>query len=543
MPTNLSAYSFINDSNLCDTGVCFDIDEAALTNGVLFPQTGQVRDGGYSPPPISVTYTPLELEGIDNISLDNYLSEGSSVSVNLSSTTTCVNIATGYDAFNFGYKLLIQNRGVVLDRSDSFVYKNDTFNVTTSSSFTSNWKVLSSTAIYNKKLSGTSIDLLPVGSYENASWPYDVLSLNYYLPIEYQTPPVFWPNELLNVYKTKKIVWDMSSTRIGGEELKNTFIPIALNESVYIVDQPRPVPLNCDYIVARYEFLSSNGRDLDIFASIISNDTRQYPVSAPVGYCTGSPVENQDFIKWGGDNTLYGVEAVLFNVKNYTNYYTDNIELQARFAARWYPEPPSPPMPGDRFMSLKITCYSGGTMSLSSFNFANTGGSEIAEIILPAQYIDTIQGCGNNETINGVMYTNFVTSNIGVMKYNKSSNTLSFTALTGKLGGSYVNYGNYNIGPSIEIPLTPTFSTSSVQYVTFTKSTLLWSDGEVTENMFAYPLYLPDGTYGSEGGVINSRKFSIPGSYTILTNTFSYTGITGELQSIIEPYNITFVVS
>ena len=174
MPTNLSAYSFINDSNLCDTGVCFDIDEAALTNGVLFPRTGQVRDGSYSPPPISVTYTPLELEGIDNISLDNYLSEGSSVSVNLSSTTTCVNIATGYDAFNFGYKLLIQNRGVVLDRSDSFVYKNDTFNVTTSSSFTSNWKVLSSTAIYNKKLSGTSIDLLPVGSYDDASWPYDV---------------------------------------------------------------------------------------------------------------------------------------------------------------------------------------------------------------------------------------------------------------------------------------------------------------------------------------------------------------------------------
>jgi hypothetical protein len=541
MPNNLSAYSFVNDANLCNTGVCFDIDEAALTSGVLYPQTGQVRDGGYSPPPVSITYTPVEVDGEDSMILDSYLSEGSTVSVNLSSTTTCMNLATGYDAFNFGYQLLIQNRGIVLDRTDNFTYENDTFSITGSGSLISNWIVLSSTARYNKMLSGASIDLLPIGSYKRTTFPNDIITLNYYLPIEYEIPPVFWPDEMLNVYKTKKIVWDMSSIRLGGEDLKNTFIPISRNETIFVVDQARPIPLDCDYIVARYEFLSSNGRDLDIFASIISNDTRQYPVSSPVGYCTNSPTENQDFIKWGGDNTLYGVEAVLFNVKNYTNYYDEYNHLLARFAARWYP---SGAMDGDRYAALKLTCYSGGTMTLSSDeNFYNIGGSKIAEIILPAQYIDTKGGCGAYETIDGVQYTTLVKSNIGVMEYNKSNSTLSFTALTGKVGASYVSYGTYNIGPDIEIPLTPTYSTSAVQEATLFKSTLLWSDGVVTESMFTYPLYLPDGTYGSEGGVIHSRKFSTPGSYTILTNTFNYTDMTGELQSIVEPYNITFVVS
>jgi hypothetical protein len=238
MINNLSAYSFNNPTNLCDLGVCFDVASGALTIGILDPQTGQTRDGGYSPPPISITYVPVEIDGEDSIVLDNYLSEGSTVSVNLSSTTTCVNLATGYDAFNFGYQLLIEEKGQVLDRVDTFNY-NNTFNIVCSASLISNWTVLSSTARYEKMLSGTSVDLLPVGSYKNSNWPYDVLTLNYYLPIEYEIPPVFWPNELLNIYKTKKIVWDMFSIRLGGEDLKNQYIPLKRAETSYIVAEAR----------------------------------------------------------------------------------------------------------------------------------------------------------------------------------------------------------------------------------------------------------------------------------------------------------------
>lgn len=538
MPSNLSAYSFDNPINLCDLGACFNVASGALTTGTLDPQTGQTRDGGYSPPPISLTYTPQEIDGTDSISLDSYLSEASTVSVNLSTLSTCVNLATGYDMFNFGYELLIRGKGQVLDRSDSYNYKN-TLNIVCSSSFVTNWRILSGTATYNKMLSSSPIDRLPVGAYKRTTSPSDIVIVDYYLPTEYQAPPVFWPNEPINIYKTEKIVWDMSSIRIGGENLKNTFVPISLNEKVFIVNQTKDVPLNCDYIVASYEFLSTNGRDLDMFTSIMSKDTRQYPVSSPIGFCTVSPSENWDFAKWSGDNTLYGVESVLFGIKNYFNYFDYN-DFQVRFAARWYP---SGVMPGDRNTSIKIKCYSGGTMYLSGDNFYNEGGNIIAEIDTPLTYIDTKGGCGGGEEINGVEYQRFVKSNIGVMNYNKLQNKLSFTALTGKIGGSYVSTGIYNIGPDIEIPPTPTLSISAIQDVVFIKSSLLWSDGVITENLFEFPLYLPDGTNGSEGGVIHSRKFSTPGLYTILNNTVYYTDLTGEQKTIVEPYNITFVVS
>ena len=298
MPSNLSAYSFDNPINLCDLGACFNVASGALTTGTLDPQTGQTRDGGYSPPPISLTYTPQEIDGTDSISLDNYLSEASTVSVNVSTTSTCVNVATGYDLLNFGYQLLIQNRGVVLDRSDSFVYRNNTFNVTSSSSFISDWKVLSSTATYNKLLSGTAIDRLPVGAYRRTTSPNDIITLNYYLPAEYQTPPVFWPGELLNVYETKKIVWDSSSIRLGGENLKNTFIPIDVNETTYVVDLPRDLSLYTinDYISTRTNVTLSGVQ--------VGNTIKGYSV-----YTGGDPFYNDRF-GWSVDTNDDGTRIV-----------------------------------------------------------------------------------------------------------------------------------------------------------------------------------------------------------------------------------------
>ena len=239
MIDNLSAYAYANDDNLCSGSACFNLDESALTNGTLNPQSSQTRDGGYSVPPVTRTYTPQDIDGEDSISYDNYLSEGSAVSINLSSTLTCVNLVTGYDFLNFGYQLLIRERGLVLDRSNDFVYNNDTFNITGSGNLISNWTILSSTAIYNKMLSGSSIDLLPVGSYRRTTSPNDIITLNYYLPIEYTSGYVFWIDAPLNIFKTKKIIWDMFSIRVGGEELKDTSIPLKKAETSYIVSKAK----------------------------------------------------------------------------------------------------------------------------------------------------------------------------------------------------------------------------------------------------------------------------------------------------------------
>ena len=236
MINNLSAYSFTNN----DVLTLYGLASGALTTGTLDPQTQQTRDGGYLPPPVSVVYTPREINGEDSLMFDSYLSEGSSVSVNLSTTSTCVNLATGYDLFNFGYQLLIEEKGQVLDRIDTFNY-NNTFNIVCSASLISNWVILSSVATYNKivtSLSGTGIDLLPVGLYRRATWPFDTLTVKYYLPIE-ESAPIFWSNEPLNIFKTKKIIWDMFSIRLGGEDLKNQYIPLKRAETSYIVAEAR----------------------------------------------------------------------------------------------------------------------------------------------------------------------------------------------------------------------------------------------------------------------------------------------------------------
>lgn len=283
MPNNLSAYSFDNPINLCDLGACFNVTSGALTTGTLDPQTGQTRDGGYSPPPISFIYTPQNFDGTDSISLDSYLSEGSTVSVNLSTLSTCVNIATGYDMFNFGYELLIRGKGQILSRSDSYNYRN-TFNIVCSSSFVTNWRILSGAATYNKMLSSSPVDRLPVGAYKRTTSPNDIIIVDYYLPSEYQAPPVFWPGELLNVYETKKIVWDSSSIRLGGEDLKNTSIPLDVNETTYVVDLPRDLSLYTinDYISTR--------TDVTLSGVQIGNTIKGYQV-----YTGGDPLYNEYF--------------------------------------------------------------------------------------------------------------------------------------------------------------------------------------------------------------------------------------------------------
>jgi hypothetical protein len=75
------------------------------------------------------------------------------------------------------------------------------------------------------------------------------------------------------------------------------------------------------------------------------------------------------------------------------------------------------------------------------------------------------------------------------------------------------------------------------------KATTLWSDGVLTEALFESPFYLPDGTYGSQSGAINFRKFTTSGEYTILYNTFYYKNSLNSERVLQEPYNITFVVS
>ena len=734
MINNLSAYSFPNNTDLCTLGVCFDVASGALTTGVLDPQTGQTRDGGYSPPPISLTYTPQEIDDEDSISLASYLSEASTVSVNLSTTSTCVNLATGYDMFNFGYQLLIREKGQILDKSDSYNYIN-TSNIVCRYSLVSNWRVLSSTLTYNKMLSGSAVDRLPVGSYQRTTFPNDIITLNYYLPTEYLVPPVFWPGELLNVYKTKKIVWDMSSIRLGGEELKNTFIPFNRNETTYIVDQPRDITqydpkellyIDKDFSLSAIKIGSDitsgrpgeqTGNSIDI--NEVGNRVVVGSVAAPntnnIGIVQIYELTNSVWVQMG--QTLSGVNVCDnfgFSVSmNYTGdriavgYYNScgfifdrrgTTKIYEWNGAQWI-------QLGSDIRGLIIDDYSGWSVQLNSagnrvvisepygvagpyseygfstirvFEYNGSAWIQVGQTLgggvfdSPIRQV-SINGAGDiiacasegEDIISGVtgvvkvykwdgvqwnsignitgdvsnfnlgrslsmnlagdvLATGAYTSDpnartvcvyeyknlewlrvgdaiIGPGVFNRYGDSLSlnytgnrlaignYLGHAGDIGLVYVyefdgvnwkaivntlsgysgspsnsRYFGYSVGLNklgdriaigspndsstlsysrsqvYDLPLYPLLTLSSFEAY---KSVVLWSDGVVTENLFTYPFYLPDGTYGSTGGVINFRKFTSMGEYTILSNTFYYKNILGLERVLTEPYNITFVVS
>ena len=726
MINNLSAYSFTNN----DVLTLYGLASGALTTGTLDPQTQQTRDGGYLPPPVSVVYTPRPIDGEDFLVFDNYLCEGSSVSVNLSTTSTCVNLATGYDLFNFGYQLLIEEKGQVLDRVDTFNY-NNTFNIVCSASLVSNWEILSGTATYNKEataLSGTGIDLLPVGTYINTDWPYDTLTVKYYLPIE-ESAPIFWPNELLNVYKTKKIIWDMFSIRLGGEDLKGDYIPLKQSERTYIVDQARNLtqynPLELlyndqDFSLSAVQLgntISGNtgpfGATERLGQSVDINDdgTRIVVGALPTGIIGGVRVYeliDSAWVKIGQD---------IIEVNNFTQNYpvsmngtgnriavgdrrstgggddrgitrvfewsgSDWIQLGGNIVGEQYGDWSGDSIQlnsvGDRIVIGERYGDAGGYESgqVRVYQYNGSMWVQMGEVIAGGAELDGVTSTAINSTGDIIIYGSAGAnlpvlgySNVGVVRaymwngsqwnqigqdiygdsdfylvglYGLSINSIGdILAVTGvQFGGNNIvrvykydgtswnqinafygtettyTYGysislnsegdriaigdrqrfSYNRGAvdvyeyngmdwekiivDIEGPNNGTGSSffgesvalnkngdrlvvgapviSGGQVRTYQlpqyplialsafipyKSTLLWSDGYITENYFTSPFYLPDGTLGSSSGVINYRNFTAPGEYTIINNTFYYKNSLNFQRVLTEPYNITFVVS
>lgn len=718
MINNLSAYSFTNN----DVLTLYSIASSALTTGTLNPQTAQIRDGGYAPPPVPIVYSPRDIDGEDSLIFDSYLCEGSSVSVNLSTTSTCVNLATGYDLLNFGYELLIEERGQVLSRMDTFNY-NNSFNIACSASLLTGWRILSGSAVYNKQLSGTSLDLLPVGSYRRTTSPNDRITVKYYLPIDGDTAPIFWPGELLNVYKTKKIVWDMFSIRLGGEDLKGDYIPFKLSERTYIVDQSRDLTLynpqeilylDKDFslsavqigntilgntgnfgtrdglgysvdtndsgtrmvvggpysdsnlldafdrnqgVVRVYELVNSSwiqlgedlvvGEDQGYFGWSVSmngsgtriaasgykinaggSDRGQTRIfdwdgSAWVLIGTIDGLANNDWSGWsiklnttgdrlaiisdrGGDghigvfeyvggswtqlgtsilgNSAYStIEDIDINsVGDIVAYGTiDNggaVEVYKWDGSVWNILGGTIPAPqGQDYTNLTLF---GRTISLNAAGdviavatvVTGTGGivyvykydgvswNQLGDKLVSSETVWTSFGTGLTLNANGdriaigkptgntsggvvVVYEfngrEWVKINEDI--YGNGSDhfghSISFNTLGDRLVvGAYQLLGGY-----INVYSLPEYPLITLAAFKPYKSVMLWSDGHVTENYFTSPFYLPDNTIGSSYGVINFRKFSSIGEYTILTNTFHYKNTLDFERVIFEPYNITYV--
>lgn len=165
-----------------------------------------------------------------------------------------------------------------------------------------------------------------------------------------------------------------------------------------------------DYLVFRYNFTTQDGRDLDTRTQLLQPTSSQ-----PLGWCQNTP--NTDYISWATDNTGYGVEAILINIKKVKEDFPNAPDIVFNSKAWWY---------GERLsgnMNMNAEGYKGGTMRLdtAAHDFINEGG--------------VLQGMYSFQTINipdgGRSTCNTSPTNIGNFTYTIESGQLSWDGVSG----------------------------------------------------------------------------------------------------------------
>ncbi len=140
----------------------------------------------------------------------------------------------------------------------------------------------------------------------------------------------------------------------------------ASHETIFAITAdavPPPTLLDADYLVVTYEFL--DGSDLDTRTSVNVADQ----IGSTVGWGRGSSMiyPSGGGYTWGGDNTGTGFESVLIDVAGIRAGYP-GLPICGTCRAFWYVSRAS----GN--VTVAITAYKGGTMSLVGYSYTNTGG-------------------------------------------------------------------------------------------------------------------------------------------------------------------------
>lgn len=167
-----------------------------------------------------------------------------------------------------------------------------------------------------------------------------------------------------------------------------------------------------DYLVFRYIWESSAGRDLDSATEIVNSSIPDVDGKA-VGYgCPGNSVPAvTSILKWAGDNTSSGQECVYISIKDLRENHIDTLPEITKFMAyaTWFGSK------GTGEASFSLIAYKGGTMDQDGYNFINTGGEVIYNKV-HAFNVNTIKGVPD--------YKNNYTK-VTDISYNKVTNTVS----------------------------------------------------------------------------------------------------------------------
>ena len=139
--------------------------------------------------------------------------------------------------------------------------------------------------------------------------------------------------------------------------------------SAPVVPEPGPVtPFTfvADWMMITYTF--TDGTDLDTRTRLVQPLTTTY-----LGWGQSSFLGNSvtDFIlRFGGDNTGTGQEAVLLNVANYKAAYPSDANLKIDTRGQWYGSVGSNPV------SLTMTLWKGGTPTLVGYSWTNSTATD-----------------------------------------------------------------------------------------------------------------------------------------------------------------------
>ncbi|MDR2950715.1 MAG: hypothetical protein LBV71_16125 [Prevotella sp.] len=167
-----------------------------------------------------------------------------------------------------------------------------------------------------------------------------------------------------------------------------------------------------DYLVFRYFWADTDGRDLDtstgyINTGITFDDTTQLD-NSPVGWSMAGNYNTnvQNYIQFAGDNTGSGNECVFITMNTLVEQY-DNIPdvVNIDVYANWF---------GSRLTGnckFELTAYKGGAMVQDGYNYDNVGGEEVLITVVNVNIATS--GSGKASTYK----TDY--SKIGQIQYNK----------------------------------------------------------------------------------------------------------------------------
>lgn len=139
--------------------------------------------------------------------------------------------------------------------------------------------------------------------------------------------------------------------------------------SAPVIPTPGPVtPFTfvADWMMITYTF--TDGTDLDTRTRLVQPLTTTY-----LGWGQSSFLGNSvtDFIlRFGGDNTGTGQEAVLLNVANYKAAYPSDANLKIDTRGQWFGSVGSNPV------SLTMTLWKGGTPTLVGYSWTNSTATD-----------------------------------------------------------------------------------------------------------------------------------------------------------------------